>query len=107
MPLGRYKVEINAEGFKKFEQTGVVLEVNRNARVDGLLQVGAVNETVEVKADAAMVETTMPALGQTINNTDIENLPLVNRDLYSLLYLTAGVDYSEAQTDNFGSPMQA
>jgi hypothetical protein len=107
LPIGNYKVEVDAKGFKKFEQTGIVLEVNRNARIDAVLQVGAVNETVEVKADAPVVETTSPALGLTINNVDIENLPLVNRDVYTLLTLTPGVDNTEAATDNFGAPMQA
>src|SRR5262245_7104295 len=46
LPIGTYKVEVNAPGFKKFEQTGVILEVNRNARVDVALQVGALSETV-------------------------------------------------------------
>ena len=57
----------------------VVLEVNRNPKVDAVLEVGAVTETMEVKADAPMVETTVPALGQTVNSQDIEELPLVNR----------------------------
>jgi hypothetical protein len=38
MPLGTYKVEVDSDGFKKFEQTGIVLDVNRNARVDAILQ---------------------------------------------------------------------
>src|SRR6266566_2212522 len=53
LPIGTYKLEVNAAGFKKFEQTGIVLDVNRNARVDAALQVGALTETVEVKSDAA------------------------------------------------------
>src|SRR5207245_7915099 len=77
LPVGTYRVEVNAPGFKKFEQTGIVLEVNRNARVDATLQLGAVSETVEVKADAAMVETAVPTLGQTVTSQEIENLPLV------------------------------
>src|SRR5215813_5243440 len=72
LPIGTYKIEVNAAGFKKFEQTGLVLDVNRNARVDAALQVGTISETVEVKADAAMVETTVPTLGQTVNSQDIE-----------------------------------
>ena len=53
VPIGRYTVQINAPGFKKFE-TGLVLEVNQNAHVDAVLQIGAVSETIEVKADAAI-----------------------------------------------------
>ena len=106
LPVGNYKVEINAAGFKKFDQTGITLDVNRNARVDAALQVGAITETVEVSADASMVETSVPGLGQTTTNTEIDNLPLVNRDIYTLLNLTAGVDTTDQATDNFGAPMQ-
>jgi hypothetical protein len=106
LPLGTYRVEVDSQGFKKFEQTGVVLEVNRNARVDATLQLGSITETVEVTADAALVETTKPALGLTIENEDIENLPLVNRDVYTLLLLTPGVDTTGQASDSFGAPMQ-
>ncbi len=106
LPIGTYRLEINAPGFRRFEQTGIILDVNRAARVDAILKVGAVTDTVEVKADAPMVETTVPSLGQTVNNKDIENLPLVNRDIYTLLNLTAGVDTTDQATDNFGAPMQ-
>jgi outer membrane receptor protein involved in Fe transport len=106
LPIGTYKVEIDAAGFKKFEQTGIILEVNRNARVDAKLQLGNVSETVEVTADAAQIETSRPAVGFTIQNEDIENLPLVNRDVYSLLTLTPGVDLTQQATDSFGAPQQ-
>jgi hypothetical protein len=106
LPVGTYRIEVNVSGFKKFEQTGVVLDVNRNPKVDAVLEVGAVNETVEVKADATTVETTVPALGQTVTGIEIEELPLVNRDVYSLLTLVAGVDFTGQATDSFGAPQQ-
>src|SRR5712692_9012078 len=71
LPVGTYRLEVNATGFKKFEQTGIVLEVNRNARVDAALQLGSMSETVEVKADAAMVETGVPSLGLTVTSREI------------------------------------
>jgi hypothetical protein len=106
LPIGTYKIEIGAPGFKKFEQTGIVLDVNRNAKVDALLQVGNAVDTIEVTADAAMVETTQPSLGSTVTNAEIDTMPLVNRDVYTLLTLTAGVDTTGQATDSFGAPMQ-
>lgn len=106
LPVGTYRVETSSAGFKKFSQTGIELEVNRNARVDVVLQVGTVTETIAVTSDAPLVETATPALGQTVNQQDILNLPLVNRDVYSLLELTAGVDMTSEATDNFGAPMR-
>ncbi len=107
LPIGEYRVEVSAKGFRKFEQQGITLEVGGRARVDAVLQVGATTDVIEVTAGAPVVETTSPALGQVITNKDIDNLPLVNRDIYTLLTLTAGIDSSEAAADNFGAPMQA
>ena len=70
-------------GFKKFEQTGIVLEVNRNARGRGL-QLGALTETVD-EGGCGHGGNHRPALGQTVNSQDIELPPLVDRDVYSLL----------------------
>src|SRR5262245_32723836 len=67
LPVGAYRVEVNTPGFKKFERSGIVLEVNRNARVDAALELGALTETVVVTADVAIVETSNPTLGQTVN----------------------------------------
>lgn len=106
LPVGTYRLEATAAGFRKFEQSGIVLEVNRQARLDAVLQLGALTETISVTGDAPLVETGNTALGLTVNNEDIVNLPLVNRDVYSLLDLTAGVDMTGEATDNFGAPMR-
>ncbi len=90
LPLGTYRVEVDADGFKKFQQSGVVLDVGRNARVDATLDLGAVTESVEVTSDAPLVNTTDPGLGRTVQNEEVTSLPLVNRDLYGLLHLTPG-----------------
>src|SRR6266404_2848862 len=55
LPVGAYQVEVNVSGFKKFLQSGIVLDVNRTARVDATMEVGAVSETVTVNADAPLV----------------------------------------------------
>src|SRR5262245_46685376 len=105
LPIGPYRIEATAAGFKKYVRSGIVLEVSRNARVDLALEAGAVTETVTVTSDAPLVETNNVTLGQTTTNAEIVNLPLVNRDLYSLLELTAGVD-STSNSNIFGSPAQ-
>jgi hypothetical protein len=106
LPIGTYRVEVSAPGFKKFERTGIVLDVNRNARIDAVLEVGQLTESVEVQAEAPLVETKVPVLGLTVTNQEIETLPLVDRDIYSLLSLTAGVDSTSEASDNFGAPMR-
>jgi hypothetical protein len=105
LPVGTYRLEVNANGFKKFEQNGIVLEINRSARVDPSLQVGSLTETVAVNADAPLVNTTDASIGRMVNNSEIINLPLVNRNVYSLLNLTAGVD-SSVSGNSLGNPEQ-
>jgi hypothetical protein len=105
LPVGTYRVEAGLSGFKRFVQTGVVIELSRAARVDPVLEVGATTENVEVRADAPLVDTAHVALGRTVNQTEILNLPLVDRDVYALLDLTAGIDASET-SNAFGLPGQ-
>jgi hypothetical protein len=57
LPLGNYRVEVALSGFKSFSQTGIVLEVGRNARIDATIEPGNVAESVSVVADAPLVET--------------------------------------------------
>lgn len=105
LPLGRYTVEAGAPSFRTFTQTGITVEVGRNARVDPVLELGAVAESVEIKADSPLVETATAQLGRTVTQDEVLNLPLVNRNVYSLLSLTAGVDRSDSTT-TFGYPSQ-
>ena len=94
LPVGNYRVEIAASSFKRFVRAGVVLEVNVPVRVDALLQLGDINQTVTVSESAPLVNTTSPEIGRTIENQEIVNLPLVNRNAYQLLLLTPGVQNS-------------
>jgi hypothetical protein len=105
VPLGRYRVEVSFEGLRKFTRSGVTVEVSRNARVDAVLETGQVTESVEVTADAPLVETNTAALGKTVGQEEIENLPLIDRDVYALLDITPGVEQND-QTNVFGSPGQ-
>ncbi|MPZ19479.1 MAG: hypothetical protein GEV06_16405 [Luteitalea sp.] len=79
--------------------------MNRSARVDPALAVGTAVESVEVVGDAPLVDTRHVALGRTVTQTEILNLPLVDRDVYALLDLTAGVDDSTSN-NLFGIPGQ-
>ena len=65
--------------------------LSRNARVDVVLQVGGVNETVQVTADAAVVEATTSSVGKVVDNKRIADLPLNTRNVYSLVNLTPGL----------------
>jgi hypothetical protein len=105
LPLGNYKVDVTLTGFKTFSQTGIVLEVGRNARIDATIEPGNVAESVSVVGDAPLVDTTSASLSRSVNQNEVLNLPLVNRDLYSLLNTTGGVT-SNDNSNSLGGPEQ-
>ena len=105
LPLGNYKIEVTLDGFKNFSQTGIVVEVGRNARIDATIEPGAVAEVVSVVADSPLVETNTASLSRTVSQNEVLNLPLVNRDLYSLLSITGGVTSNE-NSNSLGGPEQ-
>ena len=106
MPVGRYKVDVALDGFKSFSQTGIVLEVGRNARIDARIEPGNVSEVVSVTAEAPLIETTTASLSRAVSQNEVLNLPLVNRDLYQLLSITGGVTSNDA-SNALGGPEQS
>ena len=105
LPVGNYKVDITMTGYKNFSQSGIRLEVGRNARIDATLEPGTIQEVVSVVADAPLLETSSAALSRTVGQNEVLNLPLVNRDLYSLLTITGGVT-SNDNSNSLGGPEQ-
>jgi carboxypeptidase family protein len=105
MPVGKYKVDVALDGFKSFSQTGIVLEVGRNARIDARIEPGNVSEVVSVTAEAPLIETTTASLSRAVSQNEVLNLPLVNRDLYQLLSITGGVTSNDA-SNSLGGPEQ-
>src|SRR5205085_10258465 len=83
---GKYTVEIAAAGFKTYVSSGLELELQKQARLDATLSVGQVSETVNVKSEAPLVDTTQSTIGDVVNNHAILNLPLNTRNVYSLIY---------------------
>ena len=105
MPVGKYKVDVTLDGFKSFSQTGIVLEVGRNARIDARVEPGNVTEVVSVTAEAPLIETSSASLSRAVSQNEVLNLPLVNRDLYQLLSITGGVTSNDA-SNSLGGPEQ-
>ncbi len=105
LPVGNYQVSVTIPGFKNFTQSGIALEVGRNARVDATIELGAVSETVSVIGDSPLVDTASATLARTVGQNEVLNLPLVNRDLYALLSITGGVTANSSQ-NALGGPEQ-
>ena len=93
-PGGPYTVKVEAAGFKTEERAGITLEVNQSARITIILQVGATSEVIKVTGDAPLLESSTAAMGSVIENRSIVNLPLNQRNPYSLVFLAPGVNGS-------------
>src|SRR5437899_5947733 len=91
LPPGTYSVSAEQTGFKRATRTGVDVLVNSTARVDLVLQPGQISETVEVTAEAPMLQSERADTGRKIETKEIEDLPLAtNRNFQGLLNLVPG-----------------
>ncbi len=76
MKDGLYKVETELTGFKKFSRDGVEVKVNSTVRVDVVLEVGNMEETVEVIQETPLLQTDRADTGRTIEGRQVQELPL-------------------------------
>jgi hypothetical protein len=91
LPVGRYRVEAQAQGFKQYVQEGISLDVNQQATVAVHLAVGTATQQIQVISDAPIIEATATNLGQTVGEREILDLPLNGRDFTQLGILQTGV----------------
>src|SRR5262245_35098972 len=89
---GTYTLVVTASGFKRFEQKGIVLTANDRVAVRRItLEVGDVNQTVTVTAEAALVQTNSAERAGLISEEQIQNIALKGRDYMGLVRLLPGV----------------
>jgi len=87
---GRYRVDVEAAGFEKRSET-VILEVGQRARLDIVLGLGTVAESVTVEGARRLLSTEQAALGTVIDQMAVSKLPLAIRNWDDLLALVPGV----------------
>jgi Carboxypeptidase regulatory-like domain len=90
LPVGVYVVTGELTGFKTAIHSAVALTVDQIQRVDMLLAAGNVSETVEVQANALILDTGSASVGHTITEKQVTDLPLNGRNFLQLLFLGAG-----------------
>src|SRR6202140_1858209 len=88
---GRYKLEGEKTGFKKFVREPILVQIESGARVDIALQVGAQTETVEVTSEAPLLQSETQSLGQVVEQRTVTDLPLNGRNPLALVALVPGV----------------
>ena len=88
---GRYKIEAEKSGFKKFVREPINVEIESGLKVDITLQVGAQTETVEVTGAPPLLQPETNSLGQVIEQRSVTDMPLNGRNPLALVQLVPGV----------------
>src|SRR5262249_16285517 len=91
---GQYTVTVEVQGFKKLVRQGVEVRIADRLTLDLVLEVGAVQEMVNVSAEAPLLESASASAGQVIDGRRISDLPLSDRNPFTLARLAPGIAYT-------------
>ena len=101
LDAGSYKVEIDAQGFKKLVRGPVTLDAGDHVTVDAQLQLGESTQSVEVTADAPLLDTASAAQGRVLNSRDMSQLPIGTMNPMGMQAMAAGMVFTGSmQPDN-------
>ena len=107
VPAGTYKVSITKARFGDFVAENIEVRINTTVRVDAQLSVGARSESVEVTAQAAVLQTDRADVRQDVTSRQLLNLPQPTRTYQGLLALIPGVNPPAAQTGGTNDPIRS
>jgi len=102
---GSYSVNASTKGFRPVVFRNFVLQVGQSARLDITMEVGKVEQTLEVTGAVPLLQTESASVGQVIEQTAVNALPLNGRNFVQLAILAPGVsglDYAQVGTINTG-----
>ena len=88
---GNYEISVTLQGFQTFKATGVVVGTNQVVRTNATLQPGGVNETINIVAEAQVLNTDSATVSETIGERAIKELPIPGRNVFNLAATTPGV----------------
>ena len=100
---GSYVVKTEHPGFKTATSNNVEVQVQQTVRLDIALQVGQVNESVEVSAAADLLQSENSSVGTVIENKGVTELPLNGRQYLNLVALSANVNTLSPASGQAGS----
>lgn len=91
LPPGNYEVSVESRGFRKSVQTGAALRVNQTLELNFTMQLGEVNQTVEVAAAVTLLDTQTANRAVTLDQQAVLDLPTNARNPFQLVHVNAGV----------------
>jgi hypothetical protein len=87
LPVGTYTIEASSKGFKTFRREGIIVETDRSLGVPVNLDIGTINETVEVTAGTPLLDPNTSSLGTVMDQKKVQDLPLNGRNPMGLANL--------------------
>ena len=103
LPVGAYEVTAEKMGFRREVLRGIELVVGQEAVVDLTLQVGGVDQQVNVTEEAPLVNTTVVSTSGLISEQQVKDLPLNGRSFDQLITLNVGTSNNSSNTLNNAS----
>lgn len=91
LPVGRYTLRVDRDGFKKYEADEINVTIGHYVVVNPSLELGPEQQSTTVVGTAPLVETVSTQLGAVVDERSVTSLPLNQRDTYQLLQLQSGV----------------
>jgi hypothetical protein len=88
---GNYRVDVELTGFKHFTRTNVAVQVESVVRIDAVLQLGVITDTIEVTSQSPLLQTDSGTLSQVIESQTVQEMPLNGRNVLNLIALAPGV----------------
>src|SRR5690349_21845056 len=88
---GSYRLDVEKPGFKRYTRDRIAVDVEAAVRLDIGMQVGDVSQSVEVKAEAPLIQTENASLSQVVGPRPVQELPLNGRNVLNLVALSPGV----------------
>jgi hypothetical protein len=104
VPIGRYTLTASLQGFATLKRAAIEVRVGDRLTIDLTLQVGALTEEVTVAGGAPLLETTNAMRGQVIAREQVQDLPLLGRNPFSLAQLSPGVQYTPSLASRSNRP---
>ena len=102
IPPGLYSVTAEMAGFEKTVRTHIKLNVSENATANLSLKIANASQSVEVRAQTTTIDTQDAVTGQVVDRRVINDLPLIDRNVFDLTYLAPGVTDMDDQCPNCG-----
>ena len=91
LPPAEYRLTAESPGFKRYVRDNLAVGANERLGINIQMEVGVVSETINVAAEAAVLQTTTASTGQVISSAQIENMPVSGRTPLALAQLAFGV----------------